>query len=106
MVSSSQIRERLALFLDGHVDLDSFEDWLVQNTWNIHQSGSAAAEDLTFAVEESLSEFSSGHISEPELRQELNELVQRDNKILVISDVPRISWVFTSAPAILVPARL
>lgn len=81
MVSSSQIREQLSRFLDRIIDLDTFEDWFVQNTWNVHLSGSKAAEVLTFAIEESLSEYSSNHISEAQLRDELNALVYGDNKI-------------------------
>ena len=79
MVSSSQIRERLAMFLDGRIDLDAFEDWFVQNTWNIHLSGSRSAEALTFAIEESLSEYSSHHLTESELRSELQSLLQKEN---------------------------
>ena len=78
MVSSSQIRERLAMFLDGRIDLDAFEDWFVQNTWNIHLSGSRSAEALTFAIEESLSEYSSHHLTEVELRSELQSLVHSE----------------------------
>jgi hypothetical protein len=98
MVSSSQIREQTALFLDKRVDLDSFEDWLVQNTWNIHLSGSSAAEALTFAIEESLAEHSSGHIGDDELRKELNQLVHRDNIFMVFSTAPQLrsSWIMSS----------
>jgi len=80
MVSSSQIREQLAKFLDGRLDLDGFEDWFVQNTWNIHQSGSRSAEALTFAIEESLSEYSSHHLTEEELRSELRSLVPSEKQ--------------------------
>src|SRR4029077_3741920 len=79
MVSSSQIRDSISLLLAGRIDLDAFEDWFVLNTWNIHLSGSASAEALTFAVEESLSEYSSEHISLVQFLQELNGLVHRDN---------------------------
>jgi len=68
-------------------------------------SGSSAAEDLTFAIEESLSEYSSGHISDEELRQELSELIHRDTKVVVFSEVPRMSWSITSVPAAAVFAR-
>lgn len=79
-LNAIQIREQLAIFLDGHISLSAFEDWLVQNTWNVHQSGSVAAEDLTFAVEESLSAYSSKHISEVELRSELGDLIHEKTK--------------------------
>lgn len=80
MLSSSQIREQLAMFLDGKIDLDDFEDWFVQNTWNIHSSGSRSAEALTFAIEESLSEYSSHHLTEQELRSELQSLLHKEDQ--------------------------
>ncbi len=80
MVSSSQIREQLAMLLDGRIDLDAFEDWFVQSTWNIHLSGSPSAVALTFAIEESLSEYSSHHLTEQELRSELESLVPSKKK--------------------------
>lgn len=79
MVSASQIRAKLAAFLEGLIDLDSFEDWFVDKTWNIHQSGSVAAESLTFAIEESLSEYSSNHLSFEALRNELMEILKANN---------------------------
>jgi len=107
MVSSSQIKERLSRFLAGQIGLDDFEDWFVSNTWNIHLSGSIAAEDLTFAVEESLSEYSSKHISEKELRIELGDLIQRENKVVVYSNVFVPVWKNQfSAPAVFMTARL
>ena len=87
MVSSSQIREQLAALLARRIDLDSFEDWLVKQTWNIHLSGSPAAEDLTFAIEESLSEYSSGHLSEPQLHEELEFLIHGANHTFYVSEL-------------------
>ena len=75
MVSHSQISEELARYLNGKTDLDSFEDWIVVNTWNIHLSQDSKAESLAFAIEESLAEHSSGHISEAQLKQELKSLL-------------------------------
>jgi len=76
MVSSSQIREQMARFLDGSIDLTIFEDWLISNTWNIHQDGSEAAESLTFAIEEALADHSSGRMTEQQLRKELYDIIQ------------------------------
>lgn len=94
------------MFLDNRLDLDSFEDWFVQNTWNVHQSGSSAAEDLTFAVEESIAEYSSRHISESELKAELSQLLERDNVIVVIADAYRpIQRFITSSRSVFEPVR-
>ncbi len=94
MVSGSQIKEQLARFLAGQIDLDDFEDWFVSNTWNIHLSGSVAAESLTFAIEESLSEYSSQHISDRILRRELSQILGAENKIANFADVPQIVYSF------------
>jgi len=42
MISDSQIREQAKKFLDQEIDLDTLEDWIVRNTWNIHQTGNSA----------------------------------------------------------------
>ena len=98
MVSSSQIRERLAQFLDRQISLDEFEDWFVQNTWNIHLSGSVSAEALTFAIEESLSEYSSEHIDEAALRSELLSIIGAESKIVRIKeDEPQLVYSFAAA---------
>jgi hypothetical protein len=107
MVSGSQIRERLSLFLDGQIDLEAFEDWFVQNTWNVHQSGSVVAESLTFAIEESLSEHSSGHLNDEELRGELSQILHAENQVAMIADAPQIVWsVKSSAPSAFVPVKV
>jgi len=98
MVSSSQIREQVDKYLSGEMPLERFEDWLVQETWNVHRSGSHAAEVLTFAIEEALSEFSSDHIPEERLREELASLLLSDNKVVSIADAPRVVVELQSAP--------
>lgn len=104
MVSSSQIRDYLAQLLDNKIDVGVFEDWLIQNTWNIHQSGSTAAEALTFAIEESLSEYSSGHLDEIRLHEELSQVLHAETKSVEIADVPQVVWSFrSSTPVVFVP---
>lgn len=104
MVSASQIRAKLSAFLEDKIDLDSFEDWLVQKTWNIHQSGSVASESLTFAIEESLAEYSSDHLTERQLRNELREVLNAENITAEIIDVANQLVVkSSSSPAILLP---
>jgi hypothetical protein len=110
MVSSSQIREHLSMLLDSQVDLESFEDWFVKNTWNIHLGGSVAAESLTFAIEESLSEYSSRHINEQILLQELSQVLSSENMVFRVEDVPRVAYSFRYSDPLLLgysqPSRL
>ena len=100
MVSASQIREQIALLLEHRIDLNSFEDWIVQNTWNIHLSGSASAEELTFAAEECLSEHSSRRMTDKELYTALGTLVTSNTMVASISDAPHFSWHVTSRPSV------
>ena len=74
------------------------EDWFLQHTWNIHKSGSAAAESLTFAIQESLSEYSSGHLDFAELRAEMQSLIDRENKVVNIAEAPQYGVKISSAP--------
>lgn len=109
MVSSSQIRAQLARFLNRDMDLDAFEDWFIQNTWNIHQSGSVASESLTFDIQESLSEFSSNHLAEDELRKELSGILHAGNKnVEIMENALQTVWCFKGSPTppILVSAKV
>jgi len=47
MVNENDIRAKL-LNLN---DLDEFEDWLVQNSWNMHHDSSQAAQKLVGEIE-------------------------------------------------------
>jgi hypothetical protein len=75
MIAESQIRERLIRFLRNEVSLGEFEDWLVQNSWNMHKDSEEAAQKLVSAIELRLAEHSSGHLSDCELRDELRPFV-------------------------------
>jgi hypothetical protein len=71
MIGAPEIRRRVARFLANQIDADHFEDWIVQNTWNIHQQGDESLQKLAYALDALLAEYSSGQIDEPALRREL-----------------------------------
>jgi hypothetical protein len=75
MISEMQLRETLANFLSGKLDREEFEDSFVRNTWNIHQNPDLGAQRITSAVELLLAENNSGHLSDSDLRKELEVLV-------------------------------
>lgn len=70
-----QIRERLLGYLNGGTDLHAFEDWFVPAAWDIEKSGACQALDLTYEVELLLAEYTNGHRSESDLREELCRLI-------------------------------
>lgn len=92
MVSASQIKMELAVYLAGVISLDDFQDWVALRTWNVSNSGSKAAEVLTFAIEELMSEYTSEHIPENELRDELGRILRADTKNVQIAYAPQAIW--------------
>ena len=79
MLSETQLREQVAQFVGGQISRDEFEDWLVQNSWNIHRGRDIAAQRLVYAVELRLAENDSGHLPELEFRAELKSLLNNVN---------------------------
>ena len=75
MITHAEIAEQLNLLLDGAISLNNFEDWLAVRSWNMHADSSDEAQNLVWAIELNLSEFSSGHLDESGLREELAALV-------------------------------
>jgi hypothetical protein len=103
MVSSSQIKERLALYLANRLSLGQFEDWFIPNTRDIRKTRSEAAMALTFAIEGTLSEYLSQILDERELRGELAQILGAENKIIEIGSAPHFVLKYSSSPAAFVP---
>ena len=73
MIAESQIREKLVRYLRRDSSLEQFEDWIAQQSWNMHKDSSEAAQKLASAIELRLAEHSAGHLNEPALREELRQ---------------------------------
>jgi hypothetical protein len=91
MISASQIKNELAFYLAGVLSLNSFEDWFVLQTWNVSNAGSRAAEIVTFEIEAQLSEYSSGYISEKQLREEFSKIVQSETRSVNVISLSALS---------------
>jgi hypothetical protein len=75
MVNSSQISEHMAAYLNGRTDVDVFEDWIIANTWNVHLTGDSEAMELAYEIKEFLNEYSSLHIRETQLKENLKRIL-------------------------------
>jgi len=75
MIAEHQIRQWLARYLHKAISLDQFEDWLVQRSWNMQLDSAESAQKLAAAIELRLAEYSSGHLSDDQLRHELMPFV-------------------------------
>ena len=62
MLAHAELRNQLIRLLNAEMSLDSFEDWFVQSSWNIHQTPDLLAQRLAYAVELRLAEHSDGHL--------------------------------------------
>lgn len=69
-----EIRLWIARYLRGEVPLDVFEEWFTPSTWDVDE-GDAVVRGMTDLVAFRLAEYTSGDLSEEELRGELRPLV-------------------------------
>jgi hypothetical protein len=75
MVTSNEIRDRLADAIVGTLPFEDFEDWFVQQSWNVHQSKDFDSQRLVFEIELVLAERSAGHLDVDTLGRELRRLL-------------------------------
>ncbi len=77
MASADDIRSAIGEYLAGHLSLDSFQDWLIANTRNIHRWGDPQSKYLAYFTHLLLSEYLVSEekgITENNLRAELKAL--------------------------------
>lgn len=101
MINAHEIREKLALIFRGKLSLNSFEDWFVPNSWNIHKYGSEEDVELVASIHLLFSERDDHILNEQGLRDRLVALARTQTDTLMMNVfVPRIPRPFkTSAPA-------
>ncbi|MDT4953580.1 MAG: hypothetical protein QOJ02_1718 [Acidobacteriota bacterium] len=66
-----EIRNRLSRYLSSQISLRELQEWFVPATWDVDQSPNQTARHLAYSIELRLAEYTSGHLSENELRHEL-----------------------------------
>jgi hypothetical protein len=88
MVNVSQISEHMAAYLNGCADAESFEDWIIANTWDIHLAGDSEAMTLAYKIQDLLNEYSLLHIDESVLKQKLSRTLYsiEPTKIIVVKE--------------------
>ena len=86
MLGNQELRDKVQALLADKLALDEFEDWFVQNSWNIHRSDDSQAKFLAYAIELRLAERDSGHLPEEQFRSELQQLLENPvSGILLVS---------------------
>ncbi len=70
-----EIRERLADYVGGRIDLRQFQEWFVPRAWReatAHPAG--PLQDLISTIELRLAEFTNGHLTAQEFKESLSSL--------------------------------
>jgi hypothetical protein len=80
---SSQLRDQVIEFIDGHQSPRELEDWIVPRLEYFLQKPHTRDAELVTAVELGLVELGQGTLTEDDLRLELSDEIQRDISILV-----------------------
>ena len=62
------ICKRAAAFVTDRATLEEFEEWFVQESWDVQQTADADAIRLVYDIERSLSELTSGYMTEDDFR--------------------------------------
>lgn len=75
MALAEDIRARVLAYLAGDTTLRDFEDWLTEETWDVHSHDPEAA-DVAYAVKRLIAEHTSGYRTEDDLKRSLVPLVQ------------------------------
>lgn len=83
MIKDKEIRLKLEHLLANRLSLDDFEDWLVQNSWNMHRDTDEATQQLVSDIELRLAEYSEDHLDEHDLRRELYSILVSGSKMAI-----------------------
>jgi len=110
MSLANAIRDKVISYLSGEISLDELEDWVVTRTWDVDKTGDWEGADLAHGIELLLAEYTNGHRSEEELREQFHAMLSTIHVSTGGSPYePRIitgtSWVITEhEPTIIGPA--
>ena len=85
MITVNQIRNQLASYLAREVSFAEFEDWLIDQSWNMHKDSSDEAQQLVNEINTSIYDYLDQRVSEDYLRTKLHPYLQRYN--LVVANV-------------------
>lgn len=72
MVDAEKIRDAIGQYLSGAFSFDTFENWIIAETWNIQKSANPETKFLAYTTELNIAEHVLGVKSERDLRDELH----------------------------------
>ncbi len=73
MATIGEVNDQIVRFLAQEQSLDTFNEWLARNTWDI--APNSPAWSLIGRVERALAEYSNGHLALDNLRKQMSDIV-------------------------------
>ncbi len=71
-----EVRAQLGRYMRGETTLDDFHRWFAPATWNVHKTAHANAAELAYRIDAALAEYSSGQVTERQLRARFAPMVE------------------------------
>jgi len=72
------VQRHLANYLSSEISLSRFRDWFDVETWDLDLQSDTPLGQFVGEIELRLAEFTNGHRTEQELRDQLQALLQRE----------------------------
>lgn len=70
-----EVQDRLSRYLNNASTLDEFRDWFDDETWGLAAEADSPLRQMAGEIELRIAEFTSGHLTEAELRSQLESLL-------------------------------
>lgn len=70
-----EIRAHVGLYMRGQASLTEFHRWFASATWNVHKTGHKRAIELAYWIDGLLAKYSSGEMTERQLRARLTPMI-------------------------------
>jgi hypothetical protein len=90
MIIKDQIRERLIDYLAGNLSFEQFEDWLLDQSWDMHLASPLDAQEMVLDIKEIIYQYLDRYIDEDVLKQRLYPLVASASATVIVGERPRV----------------
>ena|SRR5882724_6412409 len=91
MVSRDQIREQLIDYLDDSLSFEQFEDWLIDQSMDMHKGSSPEAQEMVLDLKEAINEYLDQRINEILLKRNLYPFVELATANIIVGERPRVA---------------